>query len=394
MKELVDRYAARMIRTGLAENPLVCGLDDELYWNRTADETSVLQAVFDNMNINSLICAEPAEPYRSILRFLAARNPEVITPQDCETRTFLHDLPVTPDFSPESILQRLRQRKSVIIPTGRTVKVVTFGTVSPEQAYVTFSSVCFSTFVLFFADLLADLRKGSASEEQKKLYRSVLPFVDSPSPAPPALLAGPFTDESRIVQAMIEAGKYTVDYGLVDSYFGNISYRFDETVYISQTGSSLDELAGCIDPCRLDGSSSAGITASSELTAHNEIYLRTDARAILHGHPKFTVILSMDCEISDCPNRGRCHIRCDQQRFIEDIPIVPGEVGTGPTGLCNTLPPAIKGKRGAIVWGHGLFTTGRVDFNEAFRSLFDIENRCRKTYIEQIQDLIVRSGRA
>ena len=60
---------------------------------------------------------------------------------------------------------------------------------------------------------------------------------------------------------------------MVDSYFGNISYRDGNTIYISQTGSSLDDLAGCIDPCPVDGSTCAAITASSEYSAHRDIYL-------------------------------------------------------------------------------------------------------------------------
>ncbi len=175
----------------------------------------------------------------------------------------------------------------------------------------------------------------------------------------------------------------------MDSYFGNISYRLGDTIYISQTGSSLDELAGCIDPCPMDGSSSAGITASSELTAHSEIYRRTDNRAVLHGHPKFSVILSMDCDEQACPDRGRCHIKCAKKRYINDIPVVPGEVGTGPTGLCHTLPPAIRGRRGAIVWGHGLFTVGRNDFNEAFQHLLAIENMCREEYFRRVSGKVI-----
>ncbi|MBN1531727.1 MAG: class II aldolase/adducin family protein, partial [Spirochaetes bacterium] len=166
---------------------------------------------------------------------------------------------------------------------------------------------------------------------------------------------------------------------MVDSFFGNISCRMGSGILISQTGSSLDELAGLIDLCHLDNSSTAGITASSELSAHRGIYAGTDRGTILHGHPKFSVILSMLCGDESCGNRGRCHILCDKKRFVGDVPVVPGEVGTGPTGLCNTLPPALTG-RGAIVWGHGLFTTGAVDFTDAFRHLVDIERMCFGEY--------------
>jgi len=387
VKKLVEKYAEKTVRAGLAVKPLVCGLDDELYWNRQDALTPVLNDVVDGMNSNSLICAEPAEPYKTILRFLTEQYPETITPRDCETRTFLHDLPVARSFSAESILTRLRKRKSVITVNDEVIRVITYGTVSPEQAFVTFSSVCFSSFVLFFSSYLADLRQGKTTARQRETFAKVLPFIDRHNPPPPKLKPGPFSTESRVIAAIIEAGRLTVDFGLVDSYFGNISYRLDDTVFISQTGSSLDELAGCIDPCLMDGSSTAGITASSELTAHNEIYLRTDKLAILHGHPKFAVILSMDCADENCPKRGQCHIRCDQARFIRDVPIVPGEVGTGPTGLCNTLPAAIKGKRGAIVWGHGLFTTGSKDFNEAFAYLLEIENMCRDEYFSRLDQM-------
>ena len=385
MKELVARYARRLVAAGLAEEPLVGGLDDDLVWNREDERSTTLAEVMAGMHCNALICAAPAEPYRTILRFLVRRYPAVITPGDCETRTFLHDLPVTGTFSSAAILAHLHRRKSVIIAGEEGIQIVTFGTVSPEQAYVTFSSVCFSAFVLFFADYLADLRAGRATTAQKEAFARTVSLLHKPCTTPPALQRGPFTGETQVISAMIEAGRHTVEYRLVDSYFGNISCRLGDTVYISQTGSSLDRLTGCIDPCPLDDSSCAGITASSELVAHTDIYLRTASRTILHGHPPFAVILSMDCEKENCPSRGQCHIRCSEARFIEDIPIVPGEVGTGPTGLCHTLPPAISGRRGAIVWGHGLFTTGTEDFNEPFRNLLEIETMCRRKYLDRVE---------
>ncbi len=387
MNQLVHKYAQKMIAAGLSRNPLVCGLDDVMVWNRAGDAISTLQIVMDGMNINSLICAQPAEPYGTILNYLAGRYPDAITPSDCETRTFLHDLPVTHTFSAENILPRLLKRKSVIVAHKDNVHVVTFGTVSPEQAFVTFSSVCFAGFVLFFSDYLADLKAGNTTEDQNRVFEQAVAHLGKPRLKAPKLLQGKFTNESQVHEAIIHAGRHTVVYQLVDSYFGNISYRLGDTIYISQTGSSLDELAGCIDPCPMDGSSCAGITASSELTAHSEIYLRTGHRAILHGHPKFAVILSMDCDQQDCPNLGRCHIACSQDRYIEDIPVVPGEVGTGPTGLSNTLPPAINDRRGAIVWGHGLFTVAPYDFNLAFKHLLDIENMCRAEYFHRIGQL-------
>lgn len=384
MEQLVKKYARKLVAAGLAENPLVCGMDDEVIWNRLGDEIPVLEQVLEGMNINSLICVEPTALYRTIFRFLTDRYPETITPGDCETRTFLHDVPVIRDFVSASILTHLRRRKSVVVASGDSIRLITFGGVSPEQAFVSLSSVCFSAFVLFFADYLADCRKGTITEEQQQAFDEVIEQLAPPHETTPVLETGPFSSEQQVYGAIIEAGRFTVDYGLVDSYFGNISYRLGQTIYISQTGSSLDELAGCIDPCPMDDSSCAGITASSELVAHDEIYKNTDNSAILHGHPKFAVILSMDCSDFECINRGHCHIKCTKKRSIEDIPIVPGEVGTGPTGLCHTLPPAIQNKRGVIVWGHGLFTVASDDFNEAFKRLLEIENMCREEFFARV----------
>lgn len=385
MEQLINKYARKIIDAGLAARPLVCGIDDVVFWNRADDAIPTLQTVLGGINITSLIVAEPTEPYRTILRYLAGRYPGTITPGDCETRTFLHDLPVTDTFSADSILPQLLRRKSVIVADRQTVRVVTFGTVSPEQAFVTLSSVLFSCFVLFFSEYLADLREGRVPEKERQSFEAAVSHLDPPHAKAPKLLKGPFTDEEQVYPAVIEAGLATVRFRLVDSYFGNISYRLNDTIFISQTGSSLDDLAGCIDPCPMDGSSSAGITASSELTAHSEIFRRTEMRAVLHGHPKFSVILSMDCDEKECPGRGYCHVKCSKKRYINDIPVVPGEVGTGPKGLCNTLPQAIKDRRGAIVWGHGLFTVGRTDFNEAFGNLLDVESMCRQEYFRRIE---------
>jgi len=383
MQRLVDKYARKLVAAGLAEEgaPLVGGFDDELVWNRPDPVEAELEKVFGGLNINSLLFSRPAEPYGSIIEHLASRADGAVQPDDSETRTFLHDLPVIDEFDAALIVAALKRRKSVII---RGHGVVTWGTVSPEQAFVFFSSVCFACFVKFFLDCLRAGRAGAMTDEQRRVLEGAARRLDRRGEGPPALMTGPFGSEADVYRAVSEAGRTTVEYGLVDSFFGNVSFLYGDTLYISQTGSSLDELEGCIDPCKLDGSSCAGITASSELTAHREVVLTTGLKAVLHGHPKFSVILSLDCEKRDCEFEGRCHTKCPEERLVADVPIVPGEVGTGPHGLCNTLPPAMAGRRGVIVYGHGLFTVGRVDFNEAFASLLDVERMCRAEYFRRV----------
>ncbi len=384
MKKLLKKYSAKLVSAGLAEagNPLLGGLDADLEWNREDPAIPVLEKVFSGLSINSLLFSLPAEPYRSIIDFLASGDVSCIRPEDSETRTFMHDLPVVRDFTSDTIIEKLRKRKSVII---KGKGIVTWGTVSPEQAFIFYSSVCFACFVKFFSDYLRDSSRGAISTDQKRVLKKALKPLDKYPDEPPELMSGPFNTREDVYRAVAQAGRQTVEHRLVDSFFGNVSLRWGETLFISQTTSSLDELEGCIDPCPMDGSACTSITASSEFSAHMGILRLTGMDAILHGHPKFSVIMSMNCHQENCASRGSCHIRCPEERFIGDVPIVPGEVGTGLCGLCNTLPPAMKNNRGVIVWGHGLFTVSEGDFNSAFRNLLSIEKMCLKEYLKLLE---------
>ncbi len=414
MEQLVKKYAKKLSSAGLAEetgplSPLVGGIDDTLVWNRKGEEIKVLEQIFNGLNINSLVFLRPKAPYDKIIGFLAREaihTNGLIEPKDCETRTFLHDLPVVNQFSTDKIINSLKRRKSVIVALEDTtgvcdIAVIAHGTVSPEQGFVVTSSVCFACFVKFFTDYLENLQLGRSTREENTLFDCLAPDLH-PNLAPgltpmtlepmnlPDLAKGPFLTEEQIYAAIVQAGRKTVEQGLVDSYFGNISYCRNNILYISQTGSSLDELEGCIDPVPLDGSSSAGLTASSELTAHLETIAQTHCEAILHGHPKFSVIMSMDCDPKRkaiCPHKDRCHIHCPHKRFINHIPIVPGEVGTGPTGLCNTLPKAFGKSSHVIVYGHGVFALGKNDFSQAFATLMEVEKNCRRSYFEKVRKL-------
>ncbi|MCP3901066.1 MAG: rRNA adenine dimethylase, partial [Desulfobacteraceae bacterium] len=236
---------------------------------------------------------KPKEPYFSIIEYLIGASDGTIYPSDTETRTFLHDLPIVDSFDIDKIIEKLKQRKCVIV---KGEGIISWGSVSPEQAYIFFSCVCFTCFVKFFVDCLNDHTKGALSEKQSDVLKksiNLLNIIDSDFTP----LKKEISTENDVYKAIFEAGQVVVDFQLVDSFFGNVSYKFNNILYISQTGSSLDELDGCIDPCPLDDSSCSSITASSEFSAHKKIVLNNpEINGLLHGHPKFTVIMSMFCE--------------------------------------------------------------------------------------------------
>jgi ribulose-5-phosphate 4-epimerase/fuculose-1-phosphate aldolase len=386
MENALHKYAAKLVRAGLAEEGgVLIGLRRKAtVWNRSDEACAALEAVMAAIDKQAILFAEPAEPYRTIISYLAETSGGVIEPRDFETRIFLHDLPVLPEFDAQSVAAVLKRRRSVVI-AGRGV--VTCGKAGPEAAFVIYSSVCFACFVKFFSDMLYHVRRNNMDQGRRAVLNKVQEELDPPPATARTLMKGPFDTEKQILSAMEEAGRLMVDCRLVDSNFGNISYYADPVLHISPKGGALDELHGCIVPVSLADPAAPPQTASTEFLAHREIVLATGQRAVLHGHPKFAVILSMDCEKDDCEGRDACHVRCSQERFVCDIPVVAGEAGAGSFGLCHTVPPAMRDHRGVIVYGHGLFTAGKHDFNEAFERLAAIENACRQEYFRRMNHL-------
>lgn len=70
---------------------------------------------------------------------------------DCETRTFLHDIPVVEEFTSIAIAEALSERKSAIV---KNFGIISYGTVTPEQTFVSYSSTCFSIYLKCFFDAI------------------------------------------------------------------------------------------------------------------------------------------------------------------------------------------------------------------------------------------------
>ena len=392
MAGVIDRYMGKLLAEGLVEpgQAVLAERDDDLQWSGPSPARPLLEALFEGLEINSLLFARPASPQARIVDALARQalqeapgaGAAKLALKDNETRLFLHDVPVVESLDVDAIVEALRRRKSVIIPGEG---IITIGTVSVEQCYVVFSSVLFATFVKFFSDLLADKQAGDLRPWQTQTLAQVVAELPALQAGEIELARGPFADEEAAYRAVAEAGKPLIRFGLVDSVMGNISLRYGERLYISQTGAALDELEGHVDPCPLDNSACTGITASSELPAHLAIVRGSASEggaaacAILHAHPRFAVIMSLFCEQErGCAHRGRCHLSCPHQRYVAGVPVVGGESGNGPRALARTVPAALAGTDGAIVYGHGVFTTGTTDFNAPMGRLFEIERACRE----------------
>lgn len=383
MRDLIEKYTGKLARDrstapgriGFAAN------DDAMVEGGAADLSRLAADVLSRLSCLGMLAAVPSLPFPGFLVRRAAAGSSALVPPDTETRTFLHDIPFVRSgelgTDPAATIAGLLSKRKGVVAEG--IGIVASGPVTLEQAYIHYSSVFHACYVKYLLDVLQDgFRLPGEAEAFRAFREGCLPPLSAEGlPFRP----GPIEDPGEILAEIRDVGRFTVERGLVDSFFGNISFRVGGTIHISQTAASLDELSGCIDPVPIDNRSTTGITASSELLAHRRIYEATGAHAILHGHPKFAVVLSMLCDEVDCPVKD-CWKDCTRVRMLGDTPVVAGEIGAG--GLAVRVPPVIGGPGKAIVYGHGVFTVGRDGFGEAFRSMVEVENRCRADYFRRL----------
>jgi len=383
MRDQILLYRNKLIadRSATADSIVFSAQDDCIIsLGETTKTRELAEKIVAKLSSLALCIANPSLPFAD---FLMQRSPneKIIVPQDTETRTFLHDIPLLRQSDmgddPATTIARLLGSRKGIIAEG--IGIITTGALTVEQAYINWSSIFHSTFIKYLQDIL---EKGFFLEAEPYAVSEFRRSWLLPLSSEQLTFKTNFLNErAKILDEIIIVGKYTVQLGLVDSFFGNISCSTNNLLYISQTASSLDNLSGCIDPVPFENSSTVGITASSELAAHRKIYESTEYKTILHGHPRFSVIMSMICKDKDFCHVEDCWKDCKKVRFLGDTPVVAGEIGAG--GLAKNVPPVMATGGRAIVYGHGVFTAGRTDFKEAFDAMIEVETWCREEYFRK-----------
>lgn len=386
MLDQINKYTEKLIADRTATSGLVAfaAQDDIMISSGEKYLASLASDILSHLNCLALAIARPSLPFAEFLLRRAVPDQQMIVPRDTETRTFLHDIPILKEsdlgIDPAGVIaEKLGSRKGVIVAG---IGIIANGALTVEQAYINWSSVFHSTYIKYLEDVLETGFTLPEEENSFEKFRSE--WLTALSAQGLVFRQGPFSDKTVILDEIATVGRYTVQRGLVDSFFGNISYSDNDLIYISQTASSLDELPGCIDPVPFENSSTVGITASSELVAHRGIFEKTGCRAILHGHPRFAVVMSMLCEMRETCAIENCWKDCKRVRYLDKTPVVAGEIGAG--GIARNVPPVIGQSGRAIVYGHGVFSIGMTDFSDAFQALVDVENWCRHEYFRKFDE--------
>ena len=174
-------------------------------------------------------------------------------------------------------------------------------------------------------------------------------------------------------QAISRFGKKAVISGLTSSRFGNISLLQGEKIFITCTGSMLDELDKSqvveVDlgfPCDQDN------IASSETCVHRAVYQSTTNKAIIHTHSPYAVALSLLEQEEIMPIDGEGLI------FLGVMPIVEGRYGTGE--LAVVVSSALQTHKACIARGHGVFAAGK-SLNDAYTAACMAEHSAQVRYL-------------
>ncbi|MGV8126840.1 MAG: aldolase [Methanothrix sp.] len=174
-------------------------------------------------------------------------------------------------------------------------------------------------------------------------------------------------------QEISRLGKKLIQTGLTSSRFGNISLLNGDKIFITCTGSMLDELDedGVVN-VDLRGSCPEDAIASSEICVHRAVYQCTSHQAIVHTHSPYAVAASLleTTEVLPLDSEGRI--------FLGPMPIVAG--GMGSNALAIAVSSALQDHKACIARGHGVFAPGS-SLKEAYEAAAMAEHSAQIGYL-------------
>jgi len=307
-----------------------------------------------------------AEPYSIITGYFLDRGGSEIIPVDSESALYLNRIPVSEKSG--------NGRAALLMETG--VLITSRGALligGKADPLLLLSIACFSLFVKFFHLILQRKRSGLITTGDFETLRRIqmYDFRFIPSCGIVSL-----PDGRELPEIIAAAGRSMVSEKLVDSVFGNLSALDGNRVIITETGSFLDRLEDRLTAVPLYGAAEGEETPSSEVEVHRSIYRNSEFRFIVHGHPLFTVILSLD-------EAGTG----DEMRLPDGLIIPVLEVDDSPerTALCASVPRAIAESGSVVIRGHGMFAARSGGFAPAVQHMKDTENYCREAYFRRLR---------
>ncbi|MHA1273368.1 MAG: class II aldolase/adducin family protein [Promethearchaeota archaeon] len=180
-------------------------------------------------------------------------------------------------------------------------------------------------------------------------------------------------DEDTFKQFRV-VGKFLMHYGCNASHSGNISVRSGGKIYIKRRGAMLHHLEPeDIVETDLYKPDSGIMLSSTETDVHRQIYLNTEAMAIIHAHAPYCVVLSLIEDEITC-------IDAEGYYMYKKIPIIDLDNPAGPADAAREVPKVLKNYPLCIIRTHGVFARGNTLY-DALQHVTGAEQAAKIRYL-------------
>ena len=177
------------------------------------------------------------------------------------------------------------------------------------------------------------------------------------------------------IETAIWVGKSLFDRGKTAGSSANMSFRHNDTIYISGSGTCFGTLSeSSFSVVDLDGNNVSGIKPSKELPLHLMLYRKDDSiGAVLHTHSIYSVLWSCleHKNISDCIPSYTPYLKMK----LGTVGLVP-YAKPGSKELFDLFEKNIDQSDGYLLQNHGA-VVGDKDMMSAFFCLEELEESAR-----------------
>ncbi len=361
-QQLLSATRSSLLDTGMC-TATACSValhNDAPYILGSEQENYLAAQLLNTTKAAAIIVAKPACSVDTVI-FNHYHDCDDLSPRDSESQSSLHSIPLIRrgNNTLQLITEALKKRKGCLV---EGVGIISLSAIAIDQAAIHWSSVYHA---LSIQAMVSSMQTKHRSDHMDPFWEHHL----QPAPTLPASCIDSADNKEALRHILVDVGKKMVAYGLVDSFFGNISQRHGNKLILSKTAARLDQLTDNLVTLDRHTLTPLGMLATSELPAHSAITSLPHVSVLLHGHPRVPVALSLLHPIGP--------------HTIAGIPVVTGEGGVG--GLAKNLYQLFHetNHRACIVQGHGLFCISEHGSYDALRTMLAHDSIC-KDYVRGV----------
>uniref|UniRef100_A0A7C2G4C1 Fuculose phosphate aldolase n=1 Tax=Thermus islandicus TaxID=540988 RepID=A0A7C2G4C1_9DEIN len=155
---------------------------------------------------------------------------------------------------------------------------------------------------------------------------------------------------AKVYGAFRQVGEDLFRQGLISATAGNFSVRTKEGFLITRSGVQKAHLTPeDLLEVPLFGPIPQG--ASVESVVHREVYRSTEARALVHAHPRVAVALSLSLE-------RLLPLDLEGQLYLKEVPVLSPRTLSATEEAALSVAEALRRHRACLLRGHGAFAAG------------------------------------